>query len=178
MGVFFICKHVAHFILRIYNIDMLNELREIRKQIGLTQEETAKLLGVSRRKYQTYEENNISNEIYNSLLEELKKIGIINPKDLILNAKIIKNRCYPIFAKYPKVRCAYLYGSYSRGEATEKSDVDILVVNEPMGLDYYGMAVELEEALCKKVDLQTHRQIGDDAEFLADILTEGIKIYG
>ena len=80
--------------------------------------------------------------------------------------------------KYPEVKCAYLYGSYARGEATGKSDVDILVVCHGMGLSFYGMAGELKDALHKEVDLQTHAQIVDSESMIEDILTEGIKIYG
>ena len=83
-----------------------------------------------------------------------------------------------IFIKYPQVQCAYLYGSYARNEATTKSDVDILVVCHGMGLKFFGMTADLEEALGKEVDLQTHEQIGDNADFLENILVEGIKIYG
>ena len=47
-----------------------------------------------------------------------------------------------------------------------------------MGLKFYGLASELEKELKKDVDLQTHRQILDNAEFVEALLTEGIKIYG
>ena len=156
----------------------MSELRTIRKKIGITQEEAAKMVGVSRRTYQTYEEKEIINKAYDEIYAALKDMEGFNFKDYVLNHKIIKKRCEGIFAKYPEVKCAYLYGSYARGEATEESDVDILVVCPPMGLKFYKMANELRDALGKDVDLQTHRQIGDDTFFLEQLLKEGVKIYG
>ncbi len=53
---------------------------------------------------------------------------------------------------------AYLFGSYARGDADRKSDVDIVVeldYSQKTGLIFFGMQVELEELLCKKVDLLT-----------------------
>ena len=47
-----------------------------------------------------------------------------------------------------------VFGSYSRNEATEKSDVDILVeFSEPIGLDFVMLAEELESLIGNKVDL-------------------------
>ena len=60
------------------------------------------------------------------------------------------------FAKQP-VRRAYLFGSYSRGEETKNSDVDILVdfdKSQPIGLfQYVSMKLELEDLLQRDVDL-------------------------
>ena len=39
------------------------------------------------------------------------------------------------------------------------------------------MAGELEDALNKEVDLQTHEQLVGSASFAENILKEGIKIY-
>ncbi len=50
----------------------------------------------------------------------------------------------------------YLFGSYARGEADRKSDVDILVeldYSQKVGLMFFGMESELEGLLRKKVDL-------------------------
>ena len=156
---------------------MENELRLKRKQLGLTQAQMAKACGVSRRTYQTYEETELKNDTYNDLLAQLNEICDVEGKRYILSVKVIKALCGQIFSRYPEVKCAYLYGSYARGEATGESDVDILVVCPPMGLSFYKMASELEKVLFKQVDLQTHRQIGDNDSFLERILTEGIKIY-
>jgi len=156
----------------------MSELRELRKNIGITQEEAAKMVGVSRRTYQTYEEEKLMNDAYNAILNALKEIDTGHSFNFVLNAKVIKKRCEGVFAKHPEVKCAYLYGSYARGEATEESDVDILVVESGMGLSFFGMASELKEVLGKEVDLQTHRQVAGDEFFLEQLLKDGIKIYG
>ena len=154
---------------------MENILRQKRKELGLTQEQAAKACGVSRRTYQTYEETNTVNTTLQKLIAEIEEL--YNPNKIVYNVKTIKNICKSIFIKNPEVECAYLYGSYARGEATGKSDIDILVVCHGMGLKFFGMAADLEEALHKEVDLQTHEQVGDNADFLENILVEGIKIY-
>lgn len=59
------------------------------------------------------------------------------------------------FKTQPVVK-AYLFGSYVRGEATEESDVDLLVeldYSQRIGLHYVQMILDLEELLHKKVDL-------------------------
>ena len=60
------------------------------------------------------------------------------------------------FASQP-VNRAYLFGSYSRGEQTKNSDVDILVdldKSQPMGLfQYVTMKLDLQDLLHREVDL-------------------------
>lgn len=47
-----------------------------------------------------------------------------------------------------------LFGSYSRNDQTEKSDIDILVdFDKPVGLEFIELAIELENLLGLKVDL-------------------------
>ena len=51
---------------------------------------------------------------------------------------------------------AWLFGSFSRGEETQDSDVDIIVSldkSKPIGLKFFGMWSDLEELLGRKVDL-------------------------
>ena len=55
---------------------------------------------------------------------------------------------------------AYLFGSYSRGEADIDSDIDILVeldYSQRIGWDYFVMKDDLEERLHKKVDIVSSR---------------------
>ena len=157
----------------------MNELRKRRKELGLTQKQMAKAVGVSRRTYQTYEGECFPNDTYEEILKKLKEFGCFDGRlNYVLNIKTIKARCKHIFAKYPEVKCAYLYGSYARDEATADSDVDIMVVCHGMGMSFFRMAGELEEALNKEVDLQTLNQFVDSETLLENAFVEGIKIYG
>jgi len=60
------------------------------------------------------------------------------------------------YFKSKPVEKAWVFGSFSRGEETNDSDVDILVVLTPgshMGLQFFGMIVDLERLLGRSVDL-------------------------
>jgi len=51
---------------------------------------------------------------------------------------------------------AYLFGSYSREQASSDSDIDILVeldYSQKIGLKFFQMQTELEKILNQKVDL-------------------------
>ena len=164
--------------MRIYDLSM-NELRQKRKELGITQIQAANACGVSRRTYQTYEETNNFNETFKELVRKLDEMGVLDGGNYISNVKYIKYVCNQLFKeKYPEVKCAYLFGSYARGQATGKSDIDILVVCPPLGMRFYAIATELEEKLHKQIDLHTHRQLLENDKLLEEILKEGIKIYG
>lgn len=60
------------------------------------------------------------------------------------------------------VKRVYLFGSFARGDADEKSDVDILVeldYSQKIGLKFLSMQLALEELLNKKVDFVTERSL-------------------
>ncbi|MFZ2526653.1 MAG: nucleotidyltransferase domain-containing protein [Rhodococcus sp. (in: high G+C Gram-positive bacteria)] len=52
---------------------------------------------------------------------------------------------------------AWVFGSYSRGEQNENSDLDLLIEMDPnrTGWDFAGLVVELEAAVPVKVDVTT-----------------------
>ena len=57
---------------------------------------------------------------------------------------------------------AYLFGSFARNEADEKSDIDILVeldYSTPIGLEFIQMQLELQDLLNRKVDLVSEKAI-------------------
>ena len=92
-----------------------------------------------------------------SLIIVLLSLNIVNISEILpMNVNVIDNiRQY--FSTQP-VRKAWLFGSYSRGEETTQSDVDILVEFDRSGkpvtlLTYARMWRELEERLGRNVDL-------------------------
>ncbi|MFI5185746.1 MAG: nucleotidyltransferase family protein [Chitinophagales bacterium] len=55
--------------------------------------------------------------------------------------------------KYPVGRMG-VFGSYARGDASEKSDIDIAVeITGPMGLNFVEMADEIEDLFGIKTDV-------------------------
>jgi len=61
--------------------------------------------------------------------------------------------------KYPIGKLG-VFGSFARGEATEKSDIDIAVeITGPMGLNFVALANEIEALLGKKTDVVPLRSI-------------------
>lgn len=73
--------------------------------------------------------------------------------------RLVKEKIVPLLRKY-RVKKAGIFGSYARGENKKNSDIDILI--EPpkgMGLEFVGLALELEKKLKRKVDLLTYSGI-------------------
>ncbi|MBI2582517.1 nucleotidyltransferase family protein [Candidatus Woesearchaeota archaeon] len=78
-------------------------------------------------------------------------------KDLTI--KQIAKIAVPILKKNG-VKKAGIFGSYARGEAKKRSDIDILIQPpKGMGLAFVGLNLELEDKLGKKVDLLTYQSV-------------------
>jgi|GEM_PF-70483 len=60
------------------------------------------------------------------------------------------------------IETVYLFGSYARGQATEKSDIDLYLPALPdkMGIKYFAMLEKLKEITQKDIDIIT-----DDSQF-------------
>lgn len=156
----------------------MNELKQIRVQNNITQEQAAKMLNVSRRSYQMYESSSfVNNNKYDYLLTKMREKFYIDETHGILKIEDIKKIVQEVLDKY-EVRSCYLFGSYAKGVATEKSDVDLFIDTNTTGLDYFGLIEELRESLKKKVDLLDILQVNNNTKLLSEILKDGIKIYG
>ena len=88
----------------------------------------------------------------------------------------IRRIAAPIAAAYG-VKSVRLFGSYARGEATEHSDVDLLVDRGSVrsGFALGGLYADLRDSLHKELDLVTTQ--GATAEFLARIHPDEVLIY-
>ena len=95
----------------------------------------------------------------------------------MLTLERIKSVVARLSEKYG-VKRAYLFGSYARGEATEDSDVDILIEkgNLTKYKDYAKFYFELRDSLEKDVDLQTDKGVHPKMMKLID--QDRIMLYG
>ena len=154
-------------------------LKELRKEKGLTQAAAAKVVGVPMRTYVRYESDENKKETikYRYIVETLQKYGVIDEERGLLTIGKIQELCAPLFEEYG-VKYAYLFGSYAKGKATEKSDVDLLISMPVNGLAFYELVERLRGRLKKKIDLLDETQLEDNTALVKEILQDGIKIYG
>ena len=91
----------------------------------------------------------------------------------------IKDLSQLVFEQYPTIKEAYLFGSYARGEATENSDLDFMIVLKDYEIeslkDELRVASDLEDVFKKQVDTLNE----EDAMKImpSSIERDGIKIY-
>jgi predicted nucleotidyltransferase len=89
----------------------------------------------------------------------------------------IKTRLQPVFEENG-VRSAILFGSYAKGEARSRSDVDILVDSGLRGLAFIGLAALVKDALQKEVDLIDVHYVKKNSKVDTEIQKSGVLIYG
>ena len=86
----------------------------------------------------------------------------------------LKSKIVKVLKAYG-IKRAGIFGSYARGEQKKKSDIDILIQpTKGMGLEFVGLALELEEKLGRKVDLVTYNYIHPLIK--EEVLKEEIRI--
>ena len=84
-----------------------------------------------------------------------------------------------VIKQYPIKRAA-LFGSAARGDMNEQSDVDIIVefLPDTRGLEFFGLHVDLEEALGCAVDLLTWNALSKaQLSFRKNVESEARLIY-
>ena len=142
---------------------MMGELKKMRTEKKMTQQQVADLVGISLRSYKSYEndEKKQGSLKYKYILEKLSEINPIDEEHGIIDIEYITEKCGNVFQKYD-VNFCYLFGSYAKSKAKPTSDVDLLI----------------SEALHKKVDVLEINQLKDNLELTQEILKDGIKIYG
>jgi len=98
-------------------------------------------------------------------------------EDMIFTPNEIKQRLQPIFISH-QIRQAILFGSYGKGNATQSSDVDLLVDSDLRGLRFVGFVEELREALDdKEMDVFDITHVEPKSRIAEEIRQTGIEIY-
>lgn len=82
----------------------------------------------------------------------------------------------PVFSDY-KIKKAILFGSYAKGSAKERSDIDILVDSGLKGLAFFGLLEDVVTTLGKEVDLLDVSQLTEDSQVGEEIKRSGVVIY-
>lgn len=152
-------------------------IKERRIQFNITQEELAKITGLSTRTIRRYESGYISKFKEQYILKLMDEYFKIDEEHGILKRDDIVNAIIKIAETY-NVTLVYLFGSYAKESANERSDVDLLIETTETGLRYFGLVEELRQTLKKKIDVIRIEELAENSELLTSILRDGIKIYG
>ncbi len=97
--------------------------------------------------------------------------------DRIYTLQEIQAILSPVFSNH-NVKRAVLFGSYAKGVADRKSDVDILVDSGLRGLAFFGLLEDVVTSLDKNVDLLDTAQVVPSSEVYNEIERSGVVIYG
>ena len=153
----------------------MGELKSLRIERKLTQNQAADILGVSLRSYKSYEndEKKADSIKYKYMLEKISEINPIDEENGIVDIDYIKRKCSVVFDKY-NVNFCYLFGSYSKGKAKPTSDVDLLISTDATGLKFYGLVEDIRTALHKKVDVLDINQLKDNFELTQEVLLDSM----
>ena len=95
----------------------------------------------------------------------------------IFSINEIQVRLKPVLEGYG-VRRAVLFGSYSKGNAKEESDIDIFVDSGLKGLKFVGLIEDIRRSLeNKNVDVIDVTHIDKNSYIEHEIQKTGIEIY-
>ena len=83
----------------------------------------------------------------------------------------------PVFASFG-VKKATLFGSYAKGVATEKSDIDLLVDSGLHGLSFFGLLESVSNTVRVPVDLIDVSQVSPNSPVEREIKRTGVALYG
>ena len=70
-----------------------------------------------------------------------------------------------------------LFGSYVKGLANSRSDVDLLLDSGLRGLKFVGLIEDVRAALDKEVDVFDQTHIIPDSKIFSEISRDGVVIY-
>jgi len=96
----------------------------------------------------------------------------------MISIEEIKSYIIPIIKKYP-VDKVILYGSYARGDASDSSDIDLVVESggKMRNSKIFALGGDLLMALPVRVDVYDILEIANPSTMYENIQREGVIIY-
>ena len=94
----------------------------------------------------------------------------------VYTARELRDILLPVFDRYG-VRRAVLFGSYGKGTATERSDVDLMVDSGLRGLRFVGLLEDIRCTVGKDVDLFDVTHIESGSRLDREIRDTGVTVY-
>lgn len=156
------------------NASKISELaNKTKSPIYVTKNGISDLVIITSKAYDELSNNNISVVKDDNIFEYIKD----RDKKPLYTIYEIKKTLKPIFDKY-KVKKAVLFGSYVKGTADTRSDIDLMVETNLKGMDFYGLLGEVTDKLRFPVDLIEKKEIKKNSRFEKEVKNTGVTIYG
>jgi predicted nucleotidyltransferase len=162
---------------------MHHSLKSLRKNLKYSQQEISNLIGIPLNTLQNWEQNvrKPSEWVLNLMMDRILRDAVehhdkISETKGILSFLKIKRIVASIASQHP-IKKIVLFGSYAKGQANSKSDLDLYMVSNLSGLAYFEFADKLRQALKKKVDLFSSLTLETNSPTYLEIEDAGIIIY-
>jgi len=162
---------------------MIQPLKAVRENLGLTQLEISKLIGVPINTIRNWEQETRSpsewtvNLLIDRILRESnEQHTVVDEETGILSFLTIKRYVAKIAGNYDIERI-YLFGSYVKGQAKENSDIDLYMESDLYGLEYFEFVEQLREQLKKKVEVLSNKTVQEHSKIHEEIKRTGLLIY-
>ncbi len=161
---------------------MKSNIQMVRENLGLTQIELSNILNIPVKTIRNWEQNiripsdYIVELIIDTILRQQREETLKNDDNYTPSFLTIKDKVQSVASLY-NIDRVYLYGSYAKGKETPLSDIDLYMISEIDGLDYFGVIEDLRNSLNKKIDLLSNKTIHKDSEIEKEIKRTGILIY-
>lgn len=152
---------------------------ETNEPIFITKNGISDLVVMTSEKFDMLSSNQNYSFSNNNIVAEPSLFEYVKDRDSkkLYSIAEIKQTLQPIFEKY-KVKKATLFGSYAKGTADTRSDIDLMVETDLKGLKFYGLLGEISDSLRFPVDLLDKREIKKGTDFEKEINSTGVTIYG
>lgn len=163
------------------NASKISEMcHENNEPVFVTKNGVSDLVILTSDKYDQMNLNsNFSFNSVNNMVNEPNLFEYMSDRDNkeVYSIVELKQTLSPILKKH-KVKKAILFGSYVKGTADTRSDIDLVVETNLKGWDFYGLLGDITNALRFPVDLIEKRSIKKGSDFEKEIDNTGVTIYG
>lgn len=162
---------------------MDTSLKKLRKNLNFSQGDLVKMIGIPLNTLQNWEQgvrkpsNWVLTLIMDRMLQESReKENQINERTGILTLLEITRMVRAIASQY-EINKVLLFGSYVKGKAKPRSDIDLYIEASLTGLAYFDFTEKLRQSLNKKIDLFSNLTLDSNSSTYLEIEDTGITIY-